>query len=186
MAQVQFCDAVIGDVEALAELHVQAWHDTYTGLLPQEMLDHLDLRQRVTQWHNVISHKAGLAGAGVVLARTKERLLGFVSYGPQREAELAQKGYEGEIEALYVRRDAQGAGLGGALMGYAAQRLQDAGFRSAALWVLEANHAACAFYTALGGEMCDTRIELRPEATLQDRAYGWRDLGGLVRQGEDR
>ncbi|WP_339112431.1 GNAT family N-acetyltransferase [Thioclava sp. GXIMD2076] len=180
---VRFCDAGLEDVEELAQLHVQAWRDTYTGLLPQAMLDQLDLRQRMTQWHNAITHKAGRSGTGVVLARAGGDLLGFVSYGPQRDADLALKGYDGEIEALYVQRNAQGRGLGRALLGHAGTRLQAAGFGAAALWVLEANAPACAFYAAMGAEICDTRIELRPEATLQDRAYGWRDLEALTAAG---
>ncbi|WP_406720896.1 GNAT family N-acetyltransferase [Thioclava litoralis] len=179
-ADIRFHEAAPQDAPEIAALHIAAWHDTYRGILPQDMLDSLDHGQRTDLWTRVIAVKAGQAEGAVVLARHGARLLGFVSYGPQRESDLRGKGYAGEIEALYLDRSVQGRGLGRRLLQMAAEGLMRANIAAAALWVLEANQSACGFYQAMGGEICGTQIEIRPEATLQDRAYGWLDLSRIL------
>jgi GNAT superfamily N-acetyltransferase len=56
----------------------------------------------------------------------------------------------GEIEALYVDPDAQGAGLGAALVAQARAELAAAGFERVTLWTFRHNPASRLFYERLG------------------------------------
>ena len=45
------------DVPSIAQVHVQAWRETYTGLVPQEVLDTLSLEERAAMWRGALGEK---------------------------------------------------------------------------------------------------------------------------------
>lgn len=62
-----------------------------------------------------------------------------------------------------------------------ASALRACGHAAATLWVLRGNLAARGFYAHLGGELLQAeKVDSRPEATLVEVAYGWRDLASLA------
>ncbi|MDQ0544114.1 ribosomal protein S18 acetylase RimI-like enzyme [Methylobacterium brachiatum] len=62
-----------------------------------------------------------------------------------------------------------------------AAHLRRSGYRAASLWVLRDNATARRFYARLGGVVVGERVERRERATLEEVAYGWRDLAALRR-----
>lgn len=109
--------AVLADAEEIANVHVTSWQETYAGILPDQMLSDLNVADRTKRWTSVISRKAGGREGSVFLALNERRAVGFVSVGPQRDIALRDKGFIGEIEALYVLVAAQRKGIGGILFG---------------------------------------------------------------------
>ena len=90
---------------------------------------------------------------GEILDRTRVvelhgAVAGFVVFGPSRDADAAEG--SGEIQALYVDPDAQGAGLGAALVLQARVELAAAGFERVTLWTFQHNPASRGFYERLG------------------------------------
>ena len=142
--------ARLSDAAAIAELHVRTWQTTYRGLLPDALLDELDVVARTKRWQRIL----GEAGAGghagsetdaptsaTVVAVEDERVLGFASAGAARDddAPCAR-----ELWALYVDPAEHGAGVGAELLCAAV------GTHPAYLWVLEGNNRAIAFYEKHG------------------------------------
>ena len=107
------------DAEAIAALHVQAWRESYPGLVPEAVLAALDPARRAEVWRAVIPR------GGVFLGCDRSEPVGFVAWGPQGDAVLP---FGAEITALYVLRRAQWRGLGRRLMAAAMADMRGAGF----------------------------------------------------------
>ncbi len=88
-------------------------------------------------------------------------MIGFVTFGPSRDADTVGLG---EIYALYVDPGRYEAGVGRMLMAHARRRLKEQGFEAAVLWVLQGNERAASFYEREGW---------RPDgATREEEPYG--------------
>lgn len=87
--------------------------------------------------------------AGILVAAGDPWISGFVSFGPSRDSG-ADRERTGEVNAIYVLPQAWGTGVGRRLMSAAVERLSDAGFTEAILWVLDTNARARGFYAAAG------------------------------------
>jgi GNAT superfamily N-acetyltransferase len=109
------------------------------------------------------------------VAERRGALVGFGHSGKIREAvETA----DAEIYSLYLLREAQGRGIGRALLKVTASVLQRQGFGSLALWVLERNRSRV-FYERCGGRLANSRVIEIGGARLMEVAYWWPDLAIL-------
>lgn len=140
--------ATADDARGIAEVHVHSWQVAYRGLLPQEFLDGLAVESRLAGWQSVLS-AVDWPRSGIVVAADGDALLGFVHFSPTRD-EDCDPSTVGEVTTIYVRPDTFAQGVGRRLMSEALMALQEAGYAEAALWVLENNARAIAFYTAGG------------------------------------
>jgi hypothetical protein len=67
------------------------------------------------------------------------------------------------------------------------QELQRRRLQAASLWVLRENQNACRFYASLGGHIVGNKEDTREDGVVfVEVAYGWRDLGALVRRATAR
>lgn len=167
------------DAPELARMHVESWRETYPGLVPAAMLASLSVDARAASWNRILCDPAG--ATAVFVAELAGRIVGFGSCGPQRAAALKAAGYEGEISALYVLRAFQRCALGTRLLFEMASNLRARGLKGASLWVLRDNAPARRFYERQGGRLVAEKEDVRPQGTLLEVAYGWADLGELVR-----
>ncbi|AWK89020.1 GNAT family N-acetyltransferase [Azospirillum thermophilum] len=174
-SSVTIRDARPGDAPAIARVHVRSWRTTYPGLIPAAFLVGLSESAAAARWEAIVRSRG--PGRGALVATMGAEVVGFASYGAHRVpvADLA-----GEFYALYLLDEAQGRGIGRRLLGAMAERLLEAGTRSAAVWCLRDNPARW-FYERLGG----TRMAERPirfaGRQLIEIGYGWRDLAPLAR-----
>ncbi|QWC86772.1 GNAT family N-acetyltransferase [Nocardioidaceae bacterium] len=97
----------------------------------------------VERWRETLTAAARGDRDRFLVVRSGERLIGFVSCGPGRDATQALIP-DTELQALNVRAEAHGQGVGLALLQAAI------GGASAHLWVLEGNHRAIRFYEKHG------------------------------------
>ena len=172
--------ATISDAYKIASVNVAAWHETYTGLLPAEILSGVTEAVRAKRWISILNSFDETNGHAAFLAETHGVPLGYVSVGSQRDKALADQGFSAEVTSIYVLQKSQRMGVGRALLRQAAHHLHHAGHSTASLWVLEANTNARRFYKALGGHLVSKREDIRPEATLCEVAYGWHNLSRLL------
>ena len=116
--------------------------------------------------------------AGVTLvAADRYGILGYASGGPSRRGIVG----EGEISVLYLLRQAQGRGLGRALLTETARALAAQGSTSLMISVLRENFGARGFYEHLGGMAEPARREPGPGgALLYEVAYRWPDIRRLT------
>jgi ribosomal protein S18 acetylase RimI-like enzyme len=168
------------DAAGLARVHVTSWHETYTGLVPDELLSTLSIEHRTTVWKRMLDDPSSFNGLRIFVSECRGEIVGFGSCGKQRAAILAAIGLDAEVEAIYVLRSSQGRGVGRALVRTMAADLFRRGHRGMSLWVLRENAKARRFYERLGGVVVAEKEERRAGGVLVEVAYGWRGLGPLM------
>ncbi|WP_203337215.1 GNAT family N-acetyltransferase [Nocardioides limicola] len=136
MPEVTYREATLAEAEAGARLHLTCWREGYApyvdpGLLEARLADPLPW---IEGWRRSIEH-----GTGRLLAFADREPIGFIAVGRPRDIDT-----EHELYALYVRRAWWGTGVGQELL----ERRLFPG--SCALWVLESNARARAFYARNG------------------------------------
>ncbi|HTF09962.1 MAG TPA: GNAT family N-acetyltransferase [Asanoa sp.] len=138
----------LDDVAKVAGVHVRAWQAGYAGLIPNEVLDALDpetFASRRRQWHGAKEFETLVAVDGPAI-------VGFATVGQYRNqqdrGDLVPE--IGEVLAIYLEPDRVGTGLGRTLMAAALAELNNRGFRTVRLWVLEDNKVARRFYEKAG------------------------------------
>lgn len=180
MTAISIRPATVDDTEAIAEIHVQAWRETYAGLLPKALLDGLSVERRAGWWRGLLDGTASSKNAVFVAVDGKDHAIGFGSYGQQRDAELHAAGFDGEFETIYLLDAAKRQGIGWRLMTTMAAAMLTEAYHGGALWVLRENDPSRRFYEALGGVIVGEREEHRRDnLVFEEVAYGWPDLSSL-------
>jgi GNAT superfamily N-acetyltransferase len=159
--------AVPQDGEAIGQLHVQAWQETYRGLIPDEVLCGLSLQDKQEFWRRRIGEKPGQVA---VLEIAGLGLGGFGDFSDTTDAVLRAPF---EIGSLYLRRAVQGNGGGRALFNALMQAIRARGGRAAGLWCAAENGAARGFYVRLGGSVIGEKVQIRQSFRLPLIAYHW-------------
>jgi ribosomal protein S18 acetylase RimI-like enzyme len=172
--------ATLADADALGALHVASWLETYTGILPSEMLAGLSVAERAAMWSKILTAPDEFSCTAIIIAEDGGGVIGFGSCGQQRNQALIDAGFNSEFGAIYVLRSHQGRGVGRSLLSAMSKELFAAGHTAASLWVLRENGPARAFYDKLGGVIVSEKTDEGHDATLIEDAYGWRDLSSLV------
>jgi len=134
--------AQLADAEAIARVHVAAWRWAYDGLMPQELLEGLDVAARTKQWQQQLCQDNGTA---VFVLDDDAGIGGFVSCGPCRDGEA-----RAEVYALYLLKEKQGTGAGRMLWQHACGWLAEQGHDAVQVWVLDTNELARRFYGKCG------------------------------------
>lgn len=157
------------DARAIAEIRVDTWRVAYSGVIPQTVLDALDVErgERFFRGAVVANGRAGF------VAEQDGQIVGFTLLGPCRDLDGI-----GELYAIYVREEAWGSGAGAALMDEAVEWLL-ARWDEAVLWVAEENPRARRFYERCGWIAEESRVEeVAPGAFVPEVRYR---LSGLDR-----
>src|SRR5216684_9207402 len=161
--------ATLTDASAIARVHVASWRSTYDGLLPNEFLTSLSEASYEERWKRVIGEGTSM----VYVAEDGAEVVGFASGGRERAGE---KGYDGELYAIYVLDVAQRRGFGRELVRAMVEGLRELGLGNMIIWVLRDNRPAREFYERLGGTYVRTQPITIGSATLEEVSYGWRRL----------
>lgn len=134
--------AEVADADAIGLIHVLGWRVAYAGLMPEEFLRGLSVRERQDRWRERVRDDSR-----VLVAVERGAVVGFASFGASRDHDGPDVG---ELYAIYLHPECWGLGVGRRLHSRAVDALRDAGFLRATLWVLEANDRAQRFYRAAG------------------------------------
>lgn len=168
-------EATAMDGQALAEIHVETWQAAYAGLVPDDYLVRLSVKERTRYWRELAAQRKKTQ---VLVAENDERqVVGFAAWGRTRAKNLP---YRAEIYELYVHPDWQNQGGGRALMTAVFEEVAAAGGFNACLWVLSGNNSRF-FYEAMGGQSVGQRRERFAGADLDETAYAWPDLIGWLK-----
>lgn len=162
------------DAGAIADVHVASWRETYTGMLPEAVIERNTVERRRALWDRVLTE----AVREVLVATEGDSVVGFINGGAMPETIRGRPpipDHDAYVDALYVLPPWHGRGIGRALVGALAQLLGACGFRSLALHVVAENPAR-RFYERLGARF----IAAEPYAEGIDEglqlAYGWSDI----------
>lgn len=172
--------ATLNDVSLIAAIHVAAWKETYQGILPDSVVNAIDLEKRTLAWQRTLDPTSNNSQHEVLLAFAQGVAVGFGSLCHQRTDALVELGYPGEFSAIYVLKQAQRKGIGRRLMGAMSKELLHKKLTGASLFVLSQNQDARLFYEKMGGAVVYQKEERRGATTLIEVAYGWPDLTRLT------
>lgn len=167
--------AFVVDAPSIAQVHVQAWRESYRGIVSARTLAGLS----VPRW--TASHAARIAQPvdempTYVAVDPGQGVVGFGICGAGRSG---PEGYPGEFQAIYLLDAVKGKGLGRRLMARMARWLVGNGFNAAYVLVLKDNHPARAFYERLGGQLCYEAPFTLGGEPLVEVGYAWDDLASF-------
>lgn len=121
--------AAFEDAGAIARVHTDAWRDTYSELLPEELIDGASYGRRLSFRRDSLS--ADRPSFSTLVAEQNGQIIGFADFGPKRDREMA---FDGECYALYVSASKKRQGVGRVLFLKGINTLIDMGFSSAYAW----------------------------------------------------
>ena len=161
----------MGDAIAIAHVHVESWRTTYTGIVPDEYLAGLDEGLRVKLWRERLDGQTT-----VLVAEHAGEVVGFAAAGKIREP---VETCDAELYALYLLREAQGRGIGTALLKAVAAVLREHGFKSMSVWVLERNPSR-SFYEKNGARLTTLKVIEIGGVKQMEVAYSWPEIEPLI------
>jgi L-amino acid N-acyltransferase YncA len=154
------------DAKHIANIHVSAWQAAYDGLMPDTLLNNLNVLDCEQAWQERL-----LQGCKVLIANALDQTLGFLSYCPSRDTD-ANPEKTAEISAIYLAPTQWHKGIGTALYQAMRNEVLKLGFTDITLWVLETNEPAKLFYERLGFTTSgDTKIEIIETIELKEIRY---------------
>ncbi len=136
-----------GDLTAVAELHALSRRVTYRGIIPDAQLRATTAARLRRGWAERVTRESGTHR--LYLAEAGGELRGFSYLGPGDEDEPVPPG-TGVLYAIHVHPDAQGRGVGRALMDRCLRTFVEWRYARAILWVLDGNDRARRFYERAG------------------------------------
>jgi GNAT superfamily N-acetyltransferase len=179
-------EAKLGDAEMIARAHTESWRASYRGILPDTVLDRIDVGQRIETRRRILRDRSIFQLVAYDL--THGDVVGFCDAGTPRR----HMPYAGEIYAIYLVQHAKRHGLGQQMFervqGYfaagehhlrtssgSAARTGKAGpcDRTMVIWVLEHNVHARGFYVAMGGRAGPTIRSTVGGFAVTEVAYVW-------------
>jgi GNAT superfamily N-acetyltransferase len=140
-------EAVLDDANGIARAHTDSWQSSYRGILPDTVLDRIDVGQRAETRRRILRDRSIFQLVAYDL--THGDIVGFCDAGPSRR----HVPYAGEVYAIYLVQHAKRYGLGQEMFERVQAWLVREGMRSMIVWVLDNNHHARRFYEAMGGRM---------------------------------
>jgi ribosomal protein S18 acetylase RimI-like enzyme len=166
---VRIRPAGIDDADEIAHVHVQVWHESYRGIMPDALLAGLSVEQRAVMWRRVIDESLQAPNLWVV-ENADGAIVGFGCIGRARDEPLDA---DGEVFAINLLNAVKRRGHGRALFIHLLGLLKQRCFAAAGLWVLTTNESARRFYEAMDGRAGAIRT-LEAEVTiLQEISYRW-------------
>ncbi len=141
--------ATVDDAPRIAEIHVRTWQIAYRGMVPDSILDNMNLKDREGRWREGLSKQAEL-GQSIFVVEHEGVLAGWILVGPSRDTDV-ELGEVFELCALYLHPDYWDKGYGYLLTTHAHDWVKkQQQWKCITLWVIEPNARARRFYERLG------------------------------------
>ena len=128
-------------------VHCTSWQEAYRGIVCDSYLDSMTVEATTA--------RARQFPENTIIAKDRDRVVGFAVYGPSRDEDLTDAG---EVIAIYVLSEYYGRGIGYSLMNEAFSLLKE--YDTVFVWVLEKNERAIRFYKRYGFEFDGCRKQL--------------------------
>ncbi len=177
-------DAVLEDAPAMGRVTVETWLSTHHGQMPdsawEKRLEEWTPDASARSWARFLSKPPGGDHARFVLLVAEDESGDPIALVFGTELEDDESGATAQINSLYVLAERQGQGIGQRLLQQAASELTSLAFSRLHIGVLSANHAARAFYEAMGGHEIGQGTFDEEGYLLFETVYAWHDLRALA------
>ena len=167
--QVRFAirAAKLADAEGIARAHTASWQISYRGILPDAVLDRINVDQRAASWRRTLQDRSILTL--VAYDVTHHDIVGFCDAGRTR----GNSPYAAEIYRIYIEHHAKRYGLGREMFEQVTDWLRTQELRSLIIWVLDGNHHARRFYEAMGGRAATRMASAVSGFPVVELSYVW-------------
>src|SRR3569832_793162 len=155
-------EATLDDARGIARVHTESWQESYRGILPDHVLDRIDVGQR-------LATRARSGRHLVAYDCSRGDIVGFCDAGASR----GSPGYAGEVYAIYFAYHAKRYGLGREMFERVREWMPSRGMHSMIVWVLANNPHARRFYEAMGGALGPTKHSTGGGYAVVEQAYLW-------------
>lgn len=137
--------AKLEEAETIIDINIEVWNTTYKGLIPQEIIDMLQIKSpaRIEKNQKDIKEKGN-----VFVAEVNGKIVGYSSYGKTRDENFPDTG---EIYTGYILDDYQRLSLGRRLAVACMEEMVKDGFKTMITKCLVGNPTN-EFHKSLGGE----------------------------------
>jgi GNAT superfamily N-acetyltransferase len=160
-------EATLDDARQIARVHTESWQTSYRGILPDHVLDRIDVGQRLATRQRILQSRSGLHLVAYDVSHGD--IVGFCDAGASRgEARFA-----GEVYAIYFLHHAKRYGLGTEMFERVRDWLPTRQMNSMIVWVLANNPHARRFYEAMGGTIGHTKQTQVGGFPVVEQAYLW-------------
>ena len=137
------------EIEEVAELYYNTWHDTFDTLSPQPLVKQRTKNSCLTQWQEYYN-KGGKYF--VLVALEDKKIVGTLFGGPlENKCQIECSGYDSEIDKLYVDSTLRNNGVGSSLLKAGFNQLRTLGFKKTVICSLATNENSNKFYKKKGG-----------------------------------
>lgn len=167
MSRFAIREARLDDARGIARVHTESWQISYRGILPDAVLDKIDVGQRLASRERILQARSGLHL--VAYDVTHGDIVGFCDAGASR----GEPRYDGEVYAIYFAHHAKRYGLGSEMFDQVRDWLPTCKMQSMIVWVLANNPHACRFYEAMGGRVGHTKQTQVGGFPVLEQAYLW-------------
>ncbi|MEY2447677.1 MAG: lincosamide nucleotidyltransferase [Acidimicrobiaceae bacterium] len=162
--------ATASDCAAFCSVRHRSWQHAYTGVMPQGVLDAMDLGAAYSSWWPFL-RLPPTRRRGALVAGRPGTVVGLTVLGPTRDADL-DPAVTGEINLLYVDPLAIGLGIGHRLLTAATTWLHEHKFEDLRLWTFQGNSKARSFYERHGWwHDGGARTETEPQGSWESVRY---------------
>lgn len=171
MTNFQIRRATIGDEIQLAQVHIQAWQESYRGLISDDYLTGLsnEMDDRLAMWKSILANPKRWAWVATVA----DKIVGFILFGPPRDEN--REAYI-ELGAIYLLAAEKNKGIGFALLSSGFKHMKSLGYEKSYCWVLEGN-PTIAFYEKSGATFRgQTKLDEIAGKEMKELAYEWPHL----------
>jgi GNAT superfamily N-acetyltransferase len=165
-------EAELADAEAIARAHTESWQSSYRGILPDTVLDRIDVGRRIDTRKKILRDNSiyQLVAHDV----THGDIVGFCDAGPSRRHLPSFPTHStGEVYAIYMVQHAKRHGLGQEMLERVQSWFTRHQIHSMVVWVLDNNHHARGFYEVMGGRASSTVRTRVGGFPVTERAYVW-------------
>ncbi|WP_017327754.1 GNAT family N-acetyltransferase [Synechococcus sp. PCC 7336] len=165
MTIVTIRKALESDASEIARIHVESWKGAYKGLMPDDVLDALNVSSKTEAWKSLLTNPENHS----YVAEVNSSTAGFASLCACRDPDKNSITV-GEIAAIYVHPSNWRLGYGSRLIAKAFEFFRGFGNSEIILWVLEGNRMARDFYEK-HGFLVDGESKTHPKSGLVEIRY---------------
>jgi 3-deoxy-manno-octulosonate cytidylyltransferase (CMP-KDO synthetase) len=167
--KIIYRQADTNDALGIAKVHVESWHKSFAGIVPQEFLDNLTVEAR----EKAFKERFGEAKYKMFVAENaKDGIVGFADFGKARKSGFE---FEAELYAIYILSEFQGKGIGENLFRLCQKEMIAEGFNSMYLMALKVSPYK-SFYEKMGGQVVSQGNDFSVLPKNETLVYGWKNL----------
>jgi GNAT superfamily N-acetyltransferase len=119
------------DVDDIADINVRSWRSHFAGVLPDDVLGALDVRDLAMSWASSILNPP-MPSQRVLVAVDDDRVVGYAAIGPATDPDADSS--TAELLALEIDPDQLGQGHGSRLMAAAIDHVHGLGMTDVVSW----------------------------------------------------